>query len=128
MLFLILVLFIGLELKHVVADYFLQSGWMVVGKADLRQPGGYVHAGLHAILTGLVLFAVATPPSLIAGLVVFEFVVHFLLDYAKPRYSVGADPIETPSRFWRLHGIDQLAHQLTYAVILYAVLAARGIG
>ncbi len=48
-------LLIGLEIKHYVADYFLQPGWMLGGKGDFRKPGGYAHAGIHAALSFLVL-------------------------------------------------------------------------
>jgi hypothetical protein len=30
-----------------------------------------------------------------------------------------------PRRFWALHGVDQLTHQLTYAVMIYVVLQAK---
>jgi hypothetical protein len=33
-----------------------------------------------------------------------------------------------PRRFWALHGIDQLTHQLTYAAIVYVVVVAKGFG
>jgi hypothetical protein len=32
-----------------------------------------------------------------------------------------------PRRFWALHGVDQLTHQLTYAAMIYVVLQARGL-
>ena len=32
-------LLIGLEIKHYVADYFLQPGWILGGKGDFRKPG-----------------------------------------------------------------------------------------
>ena len=37
------------QVKHFVADYLLQPGWMLHGKGDLRKPGGYAHAGMHAL-------------------------------------------------------------------------------
>jgi hypothetical protein len=56
-----------------------------------------------------------------------EFVIHYVLDYAKIMYSHGVHVDRHPARFWALHGIDQLAHQLTYAGMIYWVLAARGL-
>jgi hypothetical protein len=120
------ILFIGLELKHYIADYFLQPGWMLAGKGDFRQPGGYVHAAIHAGLSLVVLLLAGTPLGLAALLFAVEFVVHYALDYAKIHYSAGVHIDARPRRFWALHGVDQVLHQLTYAAMIYWVLAARG--
>lgn len=125
---LFLLLLIGLELKHYVADYFLQPSWMLAGKGDWRMPGGYAHAGVHAAFTSAVLLILSTPLSLVAAIFAGEFVVHYLLDFAKIRYSQGVHMTTQPRRFWILHGIDQITHQLTYAGIIYIVLSARGLG
>jgi hypothetical protein len=126
MLALFLILFVGLEIKHYVADYFLQPAWMLVGKGDIRHPGGYAHAGIHAALSAVVLLIAGTPLPLLAGLVVAEWVIHYLLDYSKIYYSRGVHVDTSPRRFWALHGIDQLTHQLTYAAMIYIVLIAKG--
>ncbi len=126
MLGLFLILFLGLEIKHYIADYFLQPAWILVGKGDIRHPGGYAHAGIHAALSALVLLAAGTPLGVLAGLVVAEWVIHYILDYAKIHYSRGVHVDTSPRRFWALHGVDQLTHQLTYAAMIYVVLIAKG--
>jgi len=128
MVALFLLLFVGLELKHFIADYFLQPGWMLSGKGDFRQIGGYAHAGAHAVLTGVVLLIAQVPPGWIAAIMAAEFVVHYLLDYAKIAYSRGVHVDTQPRQFWSLHGLDQIFHQITYAAILYAALVAKGVG
>ena len=115
-------LLVGLEVKHYIADYFLQPGWMLAGKGNLRQPGGYVHAAVHAALTGLVLLVCQVPLAVIGLVIVLEFALHYVLDFAKIHYSRGAHVDRQPALFWALHGLDQLFHQLTYAAIIYAVL------
>lgn len=127
MVALFLLLFVGLELKHFIADYFLQPAWMLSGKGDFRQIGGYAHAGAHALLTGVVLLVAGTPPAWLAAIMVAEFVVHYLLDYGKIAYSRGVHVDSQPRRFWSLHGLDQIFHQLTYAAIIYAVLLSKGV-
>ena len=127
MVSLFFILFIGLELKHYVADYFLQPGWMLAGKGDLSQMGGYVHAAVHAAMSAIVLFMAQTPLWLLLLLVAAEWVVHFGLDFAKIHYSRGVHVDTDPSRFWGLHGFDQLTHQLTYGAMIFAVFAARGL-
>ena len=127
MLAVFFVLFVGFEVKHYVADYFLQPAWMLGGKGDLRHLGGYAHAGVHAGLSALVLLAAGTPLPLLVLLPVAEWGVHYGLDYAKIHYSRGVHVDTDPRRFWALHGFDQLTHQLTYAAMIYAVLLAKGV-
>ncbi|HZY67801.1 MAG TPA: DUF3307 domain-containing protein [Devosia sp.] len=119
-------LMIGLELKHYVADYFLQPGWMLGGKGNVFHPGGYAHAGLHAALSLLVLLVMGTPVGLAFALFAGEFVVHYALDYAKIHYSTGVYMDNKPHRFWVLHGVDQIFHQLTYVAMIYIVMRAMG--
>jgi hypothetical protein len=120
-------LLVGLEIKHYIADYFMQPGWMLGGKGDFTKPGGYAHAGIHAGLSFVVLMVCGTPLWLAAELLVAEFIVHYVLDYAKIHYSTGVHVDKEPRRFWALHGIDQLTHQLTYAAMIYVVLRVRGL-
>jgi hypothetical protein len=124
----LLVLLIGLELKHYVADYMLQPPWLLRGKGDVRQPGGYVHAGVH-VAGSLLVFLVAGVAWPAAGLIVAaEFPIHYGADYAKAHYAGGVDAAVSPWRFWALHGFDQLLHQLTYAGMIGFALAAMGPG
>lgn len=120
-------LLIGLEVKHYIADYFMQPGWMLAGKGNLRAPGGYAHAGIHAALSLVVLLVMGTPVMVAGALFAAEFIVHYALDYSKIHYSKGVHVDTRPSRFWALHGIDQLTHQLTYAAMIFVVLRARGL-
>jgi hypothetical protein len=120
-------LLIGLEIKHYIADYLMQPGWILSGKGDLRLPGGYAHAGIHAVFSFVVLLVFGTPLWLAAVLLAAEFVVHYALDYAKIHYSMGVHVDKNPSRFWALHGADQLAHQVTYAAMIYIVLRVEGL-
>ena len=121
------ILFLGFEIKHFFADYMLQPGWMLAGKGNLRQLGGHVHAAVHALFSGLVMLAAGAPVAILAALVLAEYVVHYALDYAKIHYSAGVHVVDKPRRFWALHGVDQLTHQLTYAAMTYAVLASKGL-
>ena len=127
MLGMVLGLFAGFELKHFVADYLLQTGWMIAGKGNFAHPGGYAHAGIHAALSFLVLLVCGAPLWLAAALFVAEFVVHYGLDYAKIHYSMGVHVDKQPRKFWALHGIDQLTHQLTYAAMVFVTLKVMGL-
>jgi hypothetical protein len=128
MLSLALGLFAGFELKHFIADYLLQTGWMIAGKASFTKPGGYAHAGVHALGSAIVMLIARIPLPAVLGLVAAEFVVHFLLDRAKVSYGGGIDPDEDAQRFWAMHGLDQFLHQVTYIVMIYVALRAAGAG
>jgi len=117
-------LLIGLELKHFVADYLLQPGWILAGKGNIFHPGGYAHAAIHAGMSLIVLLLVGTPLGLAAALFAGEFVLHYALDYSKIQYSAGVHVDNKPARYWALHGADQLAHQLTYVAMIYLVVKA----
>ena len=120
-------LLVGFEIKHFIADYLLQPGWILAGKGDFRKPGGYAHAGIHAGFSVVLMLLFGTPSGLAVALGTAELVVHYALDYSKVQYSKGVHADTAPSRFWALHGVDQLAHQLTYVALIYAVLKARGL-
>lgn len=120
-------LLIGLEVKHFVADYLLQPGWILAGKGNIFHPGGYAHAGIHAVLSLVVLLLVGTPIGLAAAIFAGEFVLHYALDYSKIQYSKGVHVESQPARFWALHGVDQLAHQLTYVAMVFIVMRALGL-
>ena len=120
------VLLVGFQLKHFIADYLLQASWMIAEKGKLTSPGGYVHAGIHVLGSLLVLIVVRTPLLALALLLCAEFVIHYALDYSKIGYSRGIDAGHDPKRFWALHGLDQLLHQLTYAGMIYFAMRALG--
>lgn len=124
---LLLATLIWLQSKHFVADYMLQPGWMIGGKGDLARPGGYVHAGIHAIATMPILWI--STPNLIWVVVVGggEFVIHFVIDHSKAVHG-RLHPQSMNSRlFWMLHGLDQLAHHLTYSAILATIIYSHGV-
>ena len=60
---------------HLVADWLLQNDWMALNKHNLRHPAGWVHAGIHVVLTGLALGPVG---GLVLG------IIHLLIDTGKP--------------------------------------------
>lgn len=122
----VLILLVGFEIKHFLADYVFQTSVMLEGKGNLFLPGGYLHAGLHSVLSFLVLVLAGTGLGLALLLVAAEFVVHYLTDFSKSRYSRNVHFTTDPARYWRLHGFDQLLHQLTYVVMIAAALAQPG--
>jgi hypothetical protein len=112
-----------LQVKHYLADYVLQPSWILAGKGNLRKRGGYIHAGIH-VLGSLPAYLFAGLSALpIVVLVAVEFVIHYLIDFTKAGLSGRSDAGPSTQSFWALHGADQLAHQLTYAGLIYAAMA-----
>lgn len=108
----------GLQVKHFIADYMLQWPSMIKDKCHLDRPGGYVHSGIHVIGTLAVLLLAAVPFSLVWKILLGEFIIHFVTDYAKAVYGTTRRSDMSSGSFWMVHGLDQLIHHLTYTVIL----------
>lgn len=117
-----LLVLIGLQIKHFVADYMLQTRWMLVGKSSFAKPGGYVHVGIHALGSLVVLVLAGVPGGIMAVLLAAEAVVHYLIDFGKAAWSKNRPADITSAPFWAAHGADQLLHQITYAVMVYVVI------
>lgn len=123
----VILLILGLQIKHFIADYLLQFGWMISGKGSFSDVGGYVHAGFHIVGTAIVLLLGGVPLMMILLVLAGEFVIHYLLDFAKIHYSRNVSAQDQPHMFWALNGLDQMLHQMTYlgiAFIIYLWLPA----
>ncbi len=133
-IFTLLVLF---QLKHFLADYPLQTRYML-GKF---QDGWTFVSPLfaHVCVHGLMTFAIvaAFKPPLAASLMFFDMAVHFVMDRIKAgkkylgRYktltaetAATATPEQWRSsdRFWWSVGFDQSIHHLTHYAIIYMVV------
>ena len=121
----VLLVLAGFQLKHLIADYFLQLNWMVTEKGDLTKPGGYAHAGVHVLGSLIVLILAGTPLLVMAGLLIAEFIIHYVLDYTKIFYSRGVSSSENPRLYWALHGLDQFFHHMTYIAMTFVVVLTR---
>ena len=108
-------------IKHLVADFLLQTTWMAQGK---ERSSGWLaplsaHCAVHAALTGAITIAVA--PAL-WWLTAVDFLIHAAIDRSKGVVTkhLGFAPF-TDARWWWIFGLDQSLHQLThlgYAVVL----------
>ena len=120
----IVLLLAGLEIKHFLADYVLQTSWIIRGKGNLRAGGGYVHAGLHILGSLIVLAFFHLPMPLLAEVLTAEFVVHYAIDFAKANTGRNIDARTQPTLYWSIYGFDQLLHHLTYLVMAYVVMVS----
>ncbi|MFK7755138.1 MAG: DUF3307 domain-containing protein [Sedimentitalea sp.] len=115
----VLILLCLLQIKHMFADYFLQTPRMLSGRGEYWHMGRAQHAGVHSVFSALVLGIMGTTPVMMVVLVVGEWIVHFNIDWAKARYSEFRGYTPTQAGFWRAAGFDQALHQLTYVGMVW---------
>ena len=103
---------IAFTVKHFVADFLLQTGWIAHGKE--RRDGWILplaaHVACHAVLTLVIALAVA--PRL-WWLALVDLVVHFAVDHAKTLVGRASRTTPQDAGFWWLLGLDQMLHALT---------------
>ena len=113
-----LLLIVGLQIKHFIGDFVVQTPWMLNNRRYYGHPGGLSHAGVHMALSVIVLAVAGTPPGFLVGLVLAEGLVHYHVDWAKD--NISSKQKLTPDRqtFWIALGADQGLHHLTYLAMV----------
>ena len=112
----LLLAFFGI--KHFIVDFPLQGPFQWMNKGTYGHPGGLLHAGLHGLGTVLALWIFANITWILL-MAAFDAVVHYHVDWTKMNVNkkYGWKPDTHPEFWWSL-GLDQLAHWLTYVVII----------
>jgi hypothetical protein len=103
-----------LTVKHVIADFVLQTSWMAIGK-DQREGWALpllAHCGVH-FAVALVFILIVAPRFWFVA--VIDFVVHITVDRCKGLVSsrLGVTQENHHPWFWTLIGVDQALHHLT---------------
>lgn len=107
-----------LQIKHWYIDFVLQTDEMVKGKGIYGNLQGILHSLQHGIATFALLLVFA--PDLAFSLAFLDFATHYHIDFIKVRF--GCRDI-TKKAFWVQLGLDQLAHQITYILMLVVIIA-----
>ena len=118
MLLLITLLFV----KHAIADFFLQRAFMFRDKHIYAGIGGITHAATHGVLTTLAI-VICLPNFWLLAFVLglFDTVLHYHIDYIKSNWNVKTRATPSENRYWYVFGLDQMAHFLTYVLIVYII-------
>jgi Protein of unknown function (DUF3307) len=100
-----------LTVKHVIADFVLQTSWMAIGK---DQKTGWAlpllaHCLVH-LAVAMVLILIIAPRFWFVALI--DFAIHITVDRAKGLCARFGVTLEHPW-FWTLIGVDQALHHLT---------------
>lgn len=101
--------------KHYLVDFVWQTDAMVKGKAIYGNRDGILHSAQHALGTFVVCALTVVDPVYWLILAAIDFVTHYHIDWIKMNY--GNRDITNP-KFWNHLGLDQLAHQLTYLLMV----------
>jgi uncharacterized protein DUF3307 len=101
-----------LTAKHIVADFFLQTSWMAIGK---DQKIGWAlpllaHCLVH-LATSLLLILVIAPRFWFVAFI--DFFIHLAVDRAKGITTSTFGVTTEHPWFWSLIGVDQALHHLT---------------
>lgn len=108
-----------LFVKHWYVDFVNQSADEVNHKGIYLNWLGVKHSIKHGIGTSLCLlvFVPYIEVAILFGII--DFALHYHIDWAKMKF--GNRDITT-SKFWAQLGLDQLAHYLTYLVIVWMLV------
>jgi hypothetical protein len=115
----IFVLLGALFVKHYLVDFVLQTQEQIDRKGTYGDWVGFKHSFDHGAFTTVVfwLFGMGSETSVWLGLL--DMAVHYHVDYVKMRW--GTKDMYTKA-FWSQFGLDQLAHSLTYIILVYAAI------
>ena len=105
-----------LQIKHFVADFVLQTDQMVLEKGTYGARYGVYHSTIQGFGTFLAFAWIHPFLGVITGL--FDFLVHYHVDWAKMNINRKYGYTPKDHKFWLWLGLDQLAHQLTYVLIV----------
>lgn len=111
----------ALLIKHFVCDFCLQTPRMVADKAVYMARGGWSHAFDHFLGTLLALLLCGIGP-IAFSLAVVDMLIHYHIDHIKAYESKKHNLTSSDRSYWIAMGADQLAHQLTYVLIVYLAL------
>ena len=121
---LIIGLLVGLQIKHLLCDFPLQTLKMIEGKGIYGHPLGLLHALTHCAGSAIV-FLVASVPIVVALTVLAaEFVFHYHLDWGKEQLNRRLALSSSDKMFWTVFGIDQMLHHLSYLAIVAYIASA----
>jgi hypothetical protein len=113
----------ALQVKHLLADYFLQTKAMIEGRRSYGHRGGIAHVAIHGA-GSLIVFALFGGLSGIVVLIVLvEMIVHYHIDWSKDNIVLRLGITPDDRSYWIAAGTDQALHQATYLVMAMTWLA-----
>lgn len=124
----ILFVILGLQTKHFLADFVLQTPYMLQSRSTYGHPGGILHGLVHGLGSALVFLCVPVTLVWLLALILCETVVHYHIDWLKDKISNKMKWAPENRDFWIAHGLDQLLHQATYIAMVALYLHSAQVG
>lgn len=103
-----------LQVKHFLADFVLQSPYILDNRKHYGHPGGLLHVAIHLAGSFIALLIVGSAASVIATLLVAEGLIHYHMDWAKDNFVASRGLTSKDRVYWYATGFDQGVHHLTY--------------
>jgi hypothetical protein len=119
-LLLVLVLF---QIKHLLADFVLQSAYILNNRKIYGHPGGLLHVAIHLLGSLASLMIIGCTPQTLLIVLLAEAVIHYHIDWTKDNILAARSWTPKDANFWYLLGFDQFLHQLTYLGMVYYLSA-----
>jgi hypothetical protein len=118
----LLLLLAMLQVKHWYIDFVNQSMDEVNHKGIYGDWTGIKHSVKHGVATWAIMplfFGIEVGLGFGFILGFLDFILHYHIDWAKMNW--GNRDIQTPA-FWSHLGLDQMAHQLVYLVLIGLII------
>lgn len=119
----ILLAFLLFQVKHLLADFVLQTEKMVDEKGYYGRRGGLQHAAIHVVASAPIVIWLAPGAAALVAVLAAEFLVHYHIDLCKEKIGWRLHLVHTNRAFWVALGIDQLLHQFTYIGMIWWLVA-----
>lgn len=116
----LLALLLLLQVKHMLADFFLQTPRMLSGRSVYLHFGRAQHVTVHIVGTAVVMALMSAPVAFAIVICLLEWITHFHIDFAKARYNEKKCLNPTQAHYWWAMGADQALHQISYLAIGWA--------
>jgi hypothetical protein len=113
-----------LFIKHWFADFVVQFDYMVQEKGMYGANGGVHHMLIHMILTYIIVWLLFDPTLAILVATV-DGLVHYHIDWLKMNISRWRGLTIKDWECWMWLGADQLAHALTYLVLVLWLISNK---
>ncbi len=110
------------QLKHLIADFALQTPAMIRTKGVYGRRGGLQHAAIHVLASAPILAWIGIGIPLLLGLLAAEFVLHYHIDWGKERLGRVVGLVQDRWLYWFVLGVDQALHQITYIGMLWIIV------